>query len=169
MATQTRLETFESNLENVRTDVTRTSAAAFRETLADVVDGPAVGAPLPFDDLSLEGTDVVLDPTPEQLREAACGVTAASLGVADYGSVVLESTPAGSELASLFPERHVVVVRERDVVADMAAAFERLGERLRDGRTDAIIATGPSATADMGALVYGAHGPRETHAIVVED
>ncbi|WP_440767077.1 LUD domain-containing protein [Natronorubrum sp. DTA7] len=165
----TQLETFETNLETVRTGVTRTTPAAFQETLADVIDRPAIGASLPFDDITLEGMDIVLEPTPDQLREAACGVTAAALGVADYGSVVLESTPAGAELAGLFPDRHVIVVRERDLVPDMAAAFERLGERFRDGHDDAVIATGPSATADMGELVYGVHGPRETHAVVVED
>ncbi|WP_339106130.1 LUD domain-containing protein [Haloterrigena salinisoli] len=166
---ETQLETFETNLGSVRTAVTRTSPAAFQETLADVIDESAIGAPLPFEDVTLEGTDVVLEPTPDQLREAACGVTAAALGVADYGTVVLESTPDGAELAGLFPDRHVIVVRERDLVDDMAAVFERLGERFRDGNGDAVLATGPSATADMGELVYGVHGPRETHAVVVED
>ncbi|WP_049941943.1 LutC/YkgG family protein [Haloterrigena turkmenica] len=166
---QTQLEMFETNLGSVRTAVTRTSPAAFQETLADVVDEPAIGAPLPFEEVSLEGLDIVLEPTPDQLREAACGVTAAALGVADYGTVVLESTPDGTELAGLFPDRHVIVVRERDLVDDMAAAFERLGERFRTGDGDAVLATGPSATADMGELVYGVHGPRETHAVIVED
>ncbi|WP_408960248.1 lactate utilization protein C [Natrinema sp. 74] len=166
---ETQLETFETNLRSVRTAVTQTSPAAFRDALADVIDEPAIGAPLPFEAITLEGTDVVLEPTPEQLREAACGVTAATLGVAEYGTVVLESTPAGAELAGLFPDRHVIVVRERDLVDDMATAFERLGERFRNGDGDAVLATGPSATADMGELVYGVHGPQETHAVIVED
>lgn len=166
MATQ--LELFETNLGSVRTGVTRTTPSAFEETVADAITEPAVGAPLPFEEVSLEGTDVVLEPTPDQLREAVCGVTAAAIGVADYGSVVLESTPEGAELAGLFPDRHVVVIRDRDVVSDMTAAFEYMGERFREGRDDAVIATGPSATADMGALVHGVHGPRETHAIILE-
>lgn len=163
------LETFETNLETVHTTTTRTSPAAFQEALADVIGEPAVGSALPYADLSLSETAVVLDPTPTQLREAVCGVTAAAIGVADYGSVVLESTPDGAELAGLFPEKHVVVIRERDIVADMATAFETMGERFRAGRDDAVIATGPSATADMGELVYGVHGPEETHAILVEE
>ncbi|AHG01334.1 hypothetical protein HALLA_02830 (plasmid) [Halostagnicola larsenii XH-48] len=167
MATQ--LETFETSLEKVRTEVTRTTPADFQDTVADAIERPAVGAALPFDTVSLADTDVVLDPTPDQLREAACGVTSAALGVASYGTVVLESTPAGGELSGLFPDRHVVVVRECDIVGDMATAFERMGERFRNGRDDAVLATGPSATADMGELVYGVHGPRETHAIIVED
>jgi len=38
----------------------------------------------------------------------------------------------------------------------------------RDG-DDVILATGPSATADMGDLVLGAHGPRAVHALLLED
>ncbi|RKD95324.1 LUD domain-containing protein [Halopiger aswanensis] len=166
MATQ--LETFESNLGTVRTDVTRATPSTFEAAIADAIVEPAVGTSLPFEEVSLANTDVVCDPTSTQLREAACGVTAAAIGVADYGSVVLEATPDGAEFAGLFPDRHVVVLRKRDIVPDMAAAFERLGDRFRDGRDDAVIATGPSATADMGELVHGVHGPRETHAIILE-
>jgi L-lactate dehydrogenase complex protein LldG len=32
-----------------------------------------------------------------------------------------------------------------------------------------VFATGPSATADMGELVYGAHGPREVAVLLVEE
>jgi L-lactate dehydrogenase complex protein LldG len=49
----------------------------------------------------------------------------------------------------------------------MAAAFEWLGEVLRETRGSAVLATGPSATADMGALVQGAHGPKEVHVVVI--
>ena len=108
------------------------------------------------------------DPTPTELDAATSGVTAASLAVADYGSVVLESDAAGSEAVSLFPEHHVAVLRATDVVPGMREAVGRLGDRLRDGAS-AVIATGPSATADMGALVIGAHGPREVDVVLVEE
>jgi len=31
------------------------------------------------------------------------------------------------------------------------------------------LATGPSATADMGALVRGAHGPERVHVLLIDD
>ncbi len=127
---------------------------------------PAVGVPLPWDDVSLPGS-VRTDPTPAALDGATTGVTGAALAVADYGSIVLRATPAGTEPVSLFPDRHVAVLRERDVVADMSAAFEWLGDDLRSTRGSAVLATGPSATADMGELVKGAHGPKEVHVVVV--
>ena len=52
---------------------------------------------------------------------------------------------------------------------EITAAFERLGPTLRNDAVTTILATGPSATADMGALVKGAHGPMEVHVLLVED
>lgn len=160
---------FESSLREAVVDVRRTTADRFREVLDDVVEPPAVGVPLPFEDVSLSGTDVEVDPGAAELSEAATGVTPATLGIADYGSLVIESTPAGEEHVSLFPLRHVAVVAASDVVPDMADGFAVLGDRFREGRDDVVIATGPSATADMGDLVFGAHGPREVYAVLLED
>ncbi|SDG22480.1 L-lactate dehydrogenase complex protein LldG [Halorubrum xinjiangense] len=109
------------------------------------------------------------DPTTADLRRAHTGVTAASLGVAAYGSVALEADAAGTEPVSLFVDRHVVVLREADLVPDMPDAFDWLGPRARDESVDVVFATGPSATADMGGLVHGAHGPKEVHVVLLRD
>ena len=148
---------------------TRTDAAGLPAVLADVVEPPAVGAPLPFEDLSLEGADVVLDPTPAQIEAARTGVTAAHMAIADYGSILIRSRPDATEAASLFSDLHVAVLRASDLVPDMTAALGRLGPALRERPMSTILATGPSATADMGALVKGAHGPMSVHVILVED
>ena len=176
-----RLGRFEESLRRLNVGWTRVESDSFAETLNRVVEEPAVGSPLPFEAVSLadvadvkeeenaSGTRIELDPTPNQLREAKTGVTAAAMGIADYGSLVVRSSVAGDELVSLFPERHVAVLRVDDVVADMPTAFERLDEEVGANRGDAVIATGPSATADMGELVYGAHGPKEVHVLVLEE
>lgn len=166
----TRLESFETAVRETTASAVRATPETIDEVLSDVLREPAVGAPLPFDEVSLDqtSTPITLDPTREQLLAATTGVTGAAFGIANYGSVVLRSTADVDELASLFPERHVVLVRERDIVPDMAAAFDELAPIVADDASDAIIATGPSATADMGALVYGAHGPKEVHVIIVE-
>jgi len=145
--------------------------------LVDAAAGePAVGVPL-----GSSGPDALADspaslpdrvetePTTADLRAAHTGVTAASLGVAAYGSVALEADAAGTEPVSLFVDRHVVVLREADLVPDMADAFDWLGPRARDESVDVVFATGPSATADMGGLVHGAHGPKEVHVVLLRD
>lgn len=160
---------FEDSLRRMNVERTRVETESFEEVLTAVVEAPAVGSPLPFDGVSLAGTSVELNPTPTQLRGAKTGVTAAEMGIADYGSLVVHSSPDGDEPVSLFPETHVAVLRESDVVPDMPAAFERLSEAFAAGRNDAVVATGPSATADMGELVYGAHGPKAVHVLILED
>jgi len=163
------LDTLVSALSSQDVPCERTARSAFAETLADHLRAPAVGVPL--DDLgaSLADADVTVDPTPARLKAAQTGVTPASFAIADYGSVVIPDSSAGTELASLFVDRHVAVVDARDVVPGMEAAFDRFGEAFRERGDSGIVATGPSATADMGELVRGAHGPSEVHVIVLED
>ena len=163
----TSLERFERRATDAGCSVHRVPAAEVGATLADLLDPPAVGAPLPFAGVSLpESVDV--DPTASTLESAGTGVIPARFGIADYGSVAVASTPAGDEHASLWPGHHVAVLAASDVVDDMAAGVERAGEIARAGG-DVVFATGPSATADMGELVVGAHGPRRASVVVVED
>ncbi|MBX0323189.1 LUD domain-containing protein [Halomicroarcula sp. F13] len=167
------LATFESSLAEYDVPVTRTDRAAVATTVAEVADPPAVGVALDEtfgdDAFSLTDTDVTVDPTPAELQAALTGVTGARLGVGDYGTVALDQTERGSELVSLFVDTHVVVVREADLVAEMETAIESLGDAVEESRGSTILATGPSATADMGALVRGAHGPKDVHVVVTED
>ncbi|MEF8773245.1 MAG: LUD domain-containing protein [Halobacteriales archaeon] len=159
-------EMFAAKAAEYDVELARVPAAEATGAIADAVEAPAVGAPLPWEEVAMpEG--VTTDPTPADLDRAVTGVTAASVAVADYGSIVLEPSPDGGEPASLFADRHVAVLREADILPDMEAAFEWLGETVRETRGSAIVATGPSATADMGALVKGAHGPKDVEIVVV--
>ncbi len=167
MTTDT-VETFERSLERLEVDATRVAPSDAGEVIGDVVRAPAVGVPLPFEGVDLPES-VTTDPTPAELGDAATGVTPAGLGVADYGSVVVQSRPDGTEPVSLYPDLHVAVLRTGDVVPGMPEAYEWIGEEFRTGHASAVIATGPSATADMGALVRGVHGPTDVHVVLVDD
>jgi L-lactate dehydrogenase complex protein LldG len=170
MSTDSELvATFAESARGVDATVRRTDAAGAEDVLADVVQQPAVGVDLGIDGVSLSTLPVTLDPTADDVRAAATGVTRAALAIADYGSVVIRETGASEEPTSLFGETHVAVVAASDVVPDMPTAFEQFGAWTREGGADAVVATGPSATADMGALVKGAHGPRAVEIVVVED
>lgn len=160
--------TFEESLERLEVGWTHTDTDGFAETLRTVCADPAVGTPLPWDDVTLpEWVDD--DPTAADVRAAATGVTHAGIGIANYGSVVLPSTADGTEPVSLYPETHVPVLRRSDLVDGMPEAFSWLAEHVTAEGGSAIVATGPSATADMGALVKGAHGPKAVHVVVLDD
>jgi len=162
------IDRFTASLDRLAVDWTRVEVEQVSELLAEIVVPPAVGAPLPFENMSFDDVDLSLDPTPAELQVAQTGVTTARFGIAEYGTVVIESAPNATEAVSLFPEKHVAVLRASDLVADMKAAFEHLGPILRETGGSAVLATGPSATADMGALVRGAHGPKEVHVLIVD-
>ncbi|NUE03810.1 LUD domain-containing protein [Halorubraceae archaeon YAN] len=158
---------FQQSLAALDVDVTYTAPAAFAETLASIVQEETIGVPLPFDSIS-QPEWIDTEVTPAKLNAAQTSVTPASLGIADYGSVVLDSTTDGAEQISLFVDLHIPVLSVDDIVQSMADAIDQIGPKLRAGGSS-IIATGPSATADMGALVKGAHGPKDVHVIVLTD
>ncbi|MFC7116340.1 lactate utilization protein C [Natronoarchaeum sp. GCM10025703] len=161
-----RYDAFTNRARSYGVEITECPPDDVAAAVDERIEGPAIGTPLPWPDVELP-EQVTTAPTPADLENAATGVTAASLAIAEYGSLVLRMDELGSEPVSLFNDRHVVVLRKQDIVPDMAAAFEWLGDELRETRGSAILATGPSATADMGALVQGAHGPKEVEVIVV--
>ncbi len=160
---------FRRSLRRVDATSSVVEPAGFDAALADALEEPAVGAPLPFADLSLSDHPVALDPSPRELRAARTGVTGSRLGIADLGTVAVESRGGGDELTALFPERHVVVLRASDVRPDLESAFAWLAEEFDAGRDSLVFETGPSATGDMGALVQGVHGPEAIHVLVVDD
>lgn len=162
------LETFESSAAGPST-VHRTTADAFEETLDEAVATPAVGVALPFEGIDLAGTPVETEFSPSDLRAAETGVTPVGLGVANYGSVTVESTADGAELVALYPPRHVAVLAASDIAADMPTAMDRIDAAVSEDGRSRVLATGPSSTADMGTLVQGVHGPKEVHVVVLED
>lgn len=163
-----RIATFVEAIDEIGIETTRCAASEATEAIEAAVEGTAVGSPLPFDDVELPAS-VDAEPTREAIERANTGVTAGTFAIAEYGTVVVAPTPDGEGTVSLYPPRHVAVVRASDVVSDMPAAFDRLAEEFEAGRNDAIFVTGPSTTGDMGALVRGVHGPAEMYVIVVED
>lgn len=162
------VETFEASLDALDVTRTRTTPGGLAEALAETVVEPVVGAPLPFEGLSLPDW-VPTHPTASELEAARTGVTAAAAGIAEYGTLVVQSRPGGDEPVSLYPERHVAVLRATDLVPGVSEALAFVGEEFAAGRDSAVFATGMSATADMGESVRGVHGPREVHVVIVEE
>jgi len=160
------ISAFAAALAELDVTLSRTTPDGCAAAVADVVAGEAVGVPL-GDGLDLPET-VRTEPTNGDLEAADTGVTPATFGIAETGSVYLEADHPGTEPVSLYPFRHVAVLRAADLLPDVPSAVDRLGPALRDGDSG-IVATGPSATADMGALVVGAHGPGEVHVVLVEE
>lgn len=160
---------FQQSLARLDTASTVVSPDEFEAELEGIIETPAVGAALSFDDLTLSNLPVRLEPSPSQLREAVTGVTGSRVGIASLGTVAVESRSPGDEFVALYPEFHVVIVKESDIRSNLSDAFTWLRAEFEAGRRSLILATGPSSTGDMGALVRGVHGPERVHIVIVRD
>jgi len=111
---------------------------------------------------------IVKEPTVEQFRTIKCGVTDAFGGVVSTGSVCVPVTKGLSSPASTLTRKHIVVLDSKTIVP---RPRDILSEEYLDGkglkRSFSFI-TGSSATADMGPLVRGVHGPGQLHIIILE-
>ncbi|WP_136809059.1 LutC/YkgG family protein [Desulfosediminicola flagellatus] len=116
------------------------------------------------------GVDVFTGNFRQAGQVPAAGVTFCNFGMADTGTVVLESTDENIRLATTLPEVHFVIIDPETILADNLAAVAPMTQ-LNQGSEPRFIAyiTGPSRTADIErVLTIGCHGPRELHILIVE-
>jgi L-lactate dehydrogenase complex protein LldG len=106
--------------------------------------------------------------------QAGVGITGVECVLAETGSLVLTSLTEGVQIASLAPPVHVALYRRSQLVGSLDEVLARLpvsplAGQISPGRS-VVIVTGTSRTADIEQiLIHGVHGPREAHAILVEE
>src|ERR1019366_4515705 len=111
---------------------------------------------------------VKTDPTPDEMVNSPAGVTEAFAGVARTGSVCVDVGFQKTGMASLLAPLHIVVVASETIVPQPRDLFR---EDVLGGKglvRNFVFITGPSATADMGPLVRGVHGPHRLRILVLK-
>ena len=91
-------------------------------------------------------------------------------GIAETGTLALVSGPDNPTTLNFLPDNHIVVVFAEDVVGDMESVFAKLRARYGAGQAPRTLnlVTGPSRSADIEqTLLFGAHGPRKLHIVLV--
>jgi L-lactate dehydrogenase complex protein LldG len=118
------------------------------------------------------GLTLLRDPglTIEQLEASDGVLSGCALGIAQTGTIVLDSGPAqGRRILTLLPDYHLCVVRGDQIVGLVPEAVARLSDVARDPGRPITFISGPSATSDIELnRVEGVHGPRTLEVIVVE-
>ena len=146
-----------------------------RDYVADLVRGKSAVA---SNDPLLEELGVLELPEVEggvrdlaSLREktARCeiGITSASYGLADTGSLVMLASQKEARLVSLLPPVHVALLPTERLLSGLDELFGMLPVPARS-TSSLVLITGPSRTADIEQiLVRGVHGPGEVHVVLV--
>jgi L-lactate dehydrogenase complex protein LldG len=134
---------------------------------SNIVLGPDEFLPSGTMDALRELPGVLKTPTDQQLSLAHVGITAAFSGVASSGSVCILMGQPLAAAASLLVPVHIVLLDASRIIARPSDIFRAdcfAGEGLR---RDIVFVCGPSATADMGPLVRGVHGPHRLHILLI--
>lgn len=169
--------TFEENAKDTAATVERVAASpsAIRAAVqravggsATIVLGPSEFLPTDLMEGLRDLPGVIPQPSDEQLSTANAGVSVAFAGVASSGSVCIAMGAPLASAASLLMPLHIVLLAPDRIVPRPRDLFDAQclgGEGLR---RDLVFITGPSATADMGPLVRGVHGPHHLHILLLE-
>ncbi|MDT0212724.1 lactate utilization protein C [Rothia sp. ARF10] len=174
------VELFAENVADYRAEVVRVPASEVPEAVVEVLGRHGLGSvvvPTGLDAAWVTALEAGFDVVPEaaavsatQLDGIDAVVTAAALGIAATGTVVLDHGPdQGRRELTLVPDTHVCVVREAQVVDDVPDAVRLLGGEAHRGRPLTWV-SGPSATSDIELQrVEGVHGPRTLIVVLVSD
>lgn len=157
---------FVDRVEDYRATVVRCSEADLPARLAAEAAGRRLvvppGLPWPVADAVVDDPDA---PWSAADLDGFDGVvTAAAVGIAETGTIVLDHrTDQGRRALSLVPDLHVCVIRAAQVVPSVPDALERL-----DPRRPQTWISGPSATSDIELdRVEGVHGPRTLRVVLI--
>jgi L-lactate dehydrogenase complex protein LldG len=99
-----------------------------------------------------------------RIDDFAFGITRASGGIAETGTIILKDAATSRRLGALAPWVHIAVLRRSEIFSDLSQAVGALGDD-----PNVIWCTGSSSTADVeGILIRGVHGPGVQIALVIE-
>jgi L-lactate utilization protein LutC len=103
----------------------------------------------------------------EEAARADLGITSAALAIASTGSLLLTPGADAPRVASLLPTVHLAILPTERVVPGLEEALEEVALAIHRSSAPVLV-TGPSRTSDIEmTTVYGVHGPRSVHVLLV--
>lgn len=98
-------------------------------------------------------------------------LTPVDWGIAEIGTLVLDSTSEDVRIATMLSETHVALLPVSKIKPDVSALENEINAVLKsDGSSYYAFITGASRTADIErVLAIGVHGPQELHILIMEE
>ncbi len=121
--------------------------------------------------LSILGKTVKTNSDESDFLNLNIGLTRCEFLVAHLGSVLISSAQISGRRLNVFPETHIVVADEAQIIDYLDNAIEKLQEKYKN-KLPSLISniTGPSRTADIEkTLVMGMHGPKTLIVIIATE
>lgn len=149
-----------------------------RQKEKDADAPPTIAAPaLSADDRAIlaglcreAGIQLLQDSLRGNLQGIDVGCTYADFGIAETGTLVINSTDEDLRLATMISDIHLAILPASRIRSDDQAIAPELRNLFADPANFTAFITGPSRTADIErVLAIGVHGPLELHILLLED
>jgi L-lactate utilization protein LutC len=123
------------------------------------------------------GADETIFPEPDcatgfadAASAATCGLTTALMGIAESGTIVVDTSSGNAGLLSCLPPHHVAVLPARSILPSLADALEILAGKAAADGAGFVLISGPSRTSDIEMMsVLGVHGPLRLDVVIVRE
>lgn len=111
--------------------------------------------------------DFIQNASAEELFNCEIGITSAQLGIAETGTLVIESDKEFNRLTSLVPPTHICILESSKLRNNLGEVLAELNKDLSKSVT---FITGQSRTSDIElTLALGVHGPKELFVFIIEN
>lgn len=120
-------------------------------------------------DLERVGFEKIGSTLRERAGEIDAGIVVASFGIAETGTLVVNSNSEDTRLATMLSETNFILLNSENIVEKSFDIADELNAWFMGSNYTAFI-TGPSRTADIErVLTLGAHGPSQLHIILINN
>ncbi len=153
-----------NSLTRIITDLQKTHLRARRIAISDsgVIERLVNQVDADVDELAVT-------PSSSDVFSFDVGISQAQAGIAETGTLVLDSSRERHRLVSLVPPVHIAILYASQIVQTLGEALGALRQKEQVSPIVTLV-TGPSRTADIElTLAIGVHGPQELFVIVRDD
>jgi L-lactate dehydrogenase complex protein LldG len=117
-----------------------------------------------------KGITFLSPPFRDHLQNIHTAVTPVDWGIAETGTLVIDSLSEDIRIATMLSETHVACLSKSRIRSESMEIESFLDDRLKKPNGYTAFITGASRTADIErVLTIGVHGPQELHVCILED
>jgi L-lactate dehydrogenase complex protein LldG len=154
----------EQLVESLTDIITRLQSTYLRARRIAISDSPEIERLVNQVDADVDA--LAITPSSSDIFNFDVGISCVQAGIAETGTLVLDSSRERNRWVSLVPPVHIAILDAAQIVLTLGEALSMMQ---KDDQVSPIVTlvTGPSRTADIElTLAIGVHGPQEVYVIV---